>query len=122
MKTRILSVLFIMGISSFTLFAGNNTEKFKVAGNCGMCEARIEKAAVSVDGVSAAIWNKQSKMIEVTFDADITNAEAIHKAIAEAGHDTEKCSADKKVYDKLPGCCKYERISNEKSSDCGKDA
>ena len=59
MKTRILSILFIMGISYFTAFAGDNTEKFKVAGNCGMCEARIEKAAESVEGVSAADWNKE---------------------------------------------------------------
>ena len=96
MKTRILSVLFIMGISSFTLFAGNGTEKFK--------------AAESVDGVSAADWNKETRMIEVTYDTDLTNTETIHKAVAKAGHDTEKFSADKKVYDKLPGCCKYERL------------
>lgn len=85
-----------------------------------MCETRIEKAAESVEGVSAADWNKESKMIEVTYDTDLTNADAIHKAIAEAGHDTEKFSADKKVYDELPECCKYERLSGEKASGSSK--
>ena len=118
MKTKILSVLFILGISSLTLIAGNNTEKFKVAGNCGMCETRIEKAAKSVDGVSEADWNKDTKLLEVTFDTDQTDVLAIHKAVAEVGHDTEKSAAADEVYDELPGCCKYERISVEKSSEC----
>jgi len=62
MKTRILSVIIGMGLSSFVLFANAaNTEKFKVAGNCGMCKARIEKAAKSVDGVSGADWDKELK-------------------------------------------------------------
>ena len=118
MKTRMLIVLFILGISPTALFAENTTEKFKVAGNCGMCETRIEKAAKSLEGVSAADWDKETKMIKVTFDADKTDLHAIHKAIAKVGHDTEKCSAANEVYDKLPGCCKYERLSAEKSSGC----
>ena len=79
-----------------------------------MCEARIEKAAESVEGVSAADWNKESKMIEVTFDSNTTNAEAIHKAIAKVGHDTDKYAASDEVYDKLPACCKYERLKSDK--------
>lgn len=122
MKTRILSILFIMGISSFTVFAGNNTEKFKVAGNCGMCEARIEKAAKSIAGVSSADWNPETDMIEVSYNAETTDINAIHKAIADSGHDTDKCSAKDDVYSKLPGCCKYERLSNDKDSSCCEDA
>ena len=122
MKTKISSVLFILGISSYSLFAGNSPEKFKVAGNCGMCEARIEKAAKSVEGVSAADWNQETKMIEVTFDDRITDIHAIHKTIADSGHDTDKCSAKDEVYSKLPGCCKYERLSGEKASGCCEEA
>ena len=33
----------------------------------------------------------------------------IQKKIAEVGHDTEKYSADDKVYENLPGCCHYKR-------------
>jgi mercuric ion binding protein len=120
MKTKILSVLMLLGLGPLTLFAGpGKTERFKVAGNCGMCEARIEKAAKSVDGVTVADWNKESKMIEVSFDADKTNVEKIQKAIAGVGHDTGLFRADDATYDKLPGCCKYERMSYEASASSG---
>ena len=112
MKTIILSLAMIMGLSSLSLFAkSDKTEKFEVAGNCGMCESRIEKAAKSVDGVSAAEWDKESKLIKVTFDADKMDIHKVHMAIAKVGHDTKMHKASDEVYDKLPGCCKYERLS-----------
>ncbi|WP_042368972.1 efflux RND transporter periplasmic adaptor subunit [Bacteroides neonati] len=78
-----------------------------VEGNCEMCKERIEKAALSVNGVSSATWNATDKMLHLNFASGKTNLSAISKAIAKAGHDTEKDKADKKVYDALPGCCKY---------------
>ncbi len=87
----------------------SKTEEFKVYGNCGMCEARIEKAAKSVDGVTTADWDKETKMIEVTYDPAKVNLLDIQKAIAKVGHDTEKVKAEDKVYNDLPGCCHYER-------------
>ena len=116
MKAKILNVLMLLGLGSLTLFAGpGKTEIFKVAGNCGMCEARIEKAAKSVNGVTAANWDKETKMIEVSFDAAEANLKKIHEAIAGVGHDTELVQADDKTYASLPGCCKYERIAYEAS-------
>jgi mercuric ion binding protein len=103
-----------MGLSSLTLFAGNlKTEKFKVAGNCGMCETRIETAAKSVDGVTAADWNKETKMIEVSYNPAETELQKIHETIAKAGHDTELVSASDENYASLPSCCKYERITGQ---------
>jgi len=117
MKTRMLSLIALIGLSSFALFANAPvTEKFKVAGNCGMCETRIEKAAKTVDGVSAADWDKETKMIEVTFDSSKTDIHKVHEAIAKAGHDTEMHKASDEVYDKLPGCCKYERLGKQTAS------
>lgn len=86
------------------------TETTRVAGNCGMCKARIEKAASSQTGVFDAIWDKDSKQLMVTFDQTRTSLEAVEKAIARAGHDTENHKAHKDSYDNLPGCCHYERI------------
>ena len=54
-----------------------------------MCEARIEKAAKSVEGVSKADWNKDTKMMEVTFDDAKTNVDKVETAIAKVGHDTD---------------------------------
>lgn len=96
-------------LSLASAFGQPKTEKFKVYGNCGMCESRIEKAAKSVEGVSSADWNKETKMIEVSFDSSKTNLEKIQKAIAKVGHDTDQEKAADEVYNKLPGCCKYDR-------------
>ncbi len=104
-------IMFLMGTMS--LFAQNKTEKFEVRGNCGMCEKRIEKAAKSVDGVTAADWDQKTKMAEVTFDQSKTGLHKIHMAIAKAGHDTDMHKASDEAYKKLPGCCKYDREGSE---------
>ena len=86
--------------------AATKTETLKVSGNCDMCKARIEKAA-KIAGVSKAEWNKETKLLAVTYDPAKTNVDAIGKKVAAAGHDTEKIKAEDKAYDKLPSCCKY---------------
>ncbi|MFA5818075.1 MAG: hypothetical protein WC854_02205 [Bacteroidales bacterium] len=48
-------------------------------------------------------------MVTVTFDPSKTSVDALSKKFASVGHDTEKYKTDDKVYDALPGCCKYER-------------
>ena len=116
MKTRMLGLAVLMAICMTTLMAQTEKkEEFEVAGNCGMCKTRIEKAAKSVEGVSAAEWNQESKMIKVTFDSDKAELHKIHMAIAKAGHDTKMHKASDEVYDKLPGCCKYERMEVKSS-------
>jgi periplasmic mercuric ion binding protein len=106
-KIIIIAILAIVFTSNvYSESATTKTETIKVSGNCDMCKARIEKAA-KVDGVSKAEWNKDSKMLAVTYDPAKTNVDAIGKKVAAAGHDTEKIKAETKVYDKLPSCCKY---------------
>lgn len=112
MKTKILSVVVLLLMGTMGLLAQSKTEKFKVFGNCSMCEKTIEKAAQSVEGVSAADWNKETKMMEVSFDETKTNVHKVHMAIAKVGYDTEMHKADDEVYKKLPGCCKYERAKS----------
>lgn len=82
---------------------------FEVSGNCELCKKRIETAAKSVKGVSSAVWDDKTKQIHVEFNRKQTNLNDIQKAIAKAGHDTEKIKADKKVYDSLPKCCLYRK-------------
>lgn len=121
MKKVILSVAVIatMGFSSvaftgseanevITIKVNETAISFGVRGNCGMCKKTIEKAALSVDGVSSAKWDREKKKIDVSFDEKKTNEMAIHKAIAASGYDTEKVASNEEAYDKLPGCCKYD--------------
>jgi len=106
------AMLFI-GMTS--LFAKDGkTEEIKVYGNCGMCKARIEKAAKSVEGVTKATWDATEKMLKVTYDDTKTTALKIEEAVAKVGHDTDHVKADTKTYDALPGCCKYARPVSEK--------
>jgi copper chaperone CopZ len=84
------------------------TSTFKVWGNCESCKARIEKTA-KVAGAATASWSESTKLLKVTFDNTKTDVDKISKALAAVGHDTEKYKADAKVYNALPGCCKYER-------------
>jgi len=87
--------LFLVG--AMTVFAQSKTEKIKVYGSCGMCENRIEKAAKSVDSVTAAEWNKATKMLELTYDESKTNIHKVHMAIAKVGHDTDMHKATDEV-------------------------
>lgn len=90
---------------------GTVTKNLMVGGNCGMCEARISKAAKSVAGVSEISWDKNTKMMKVSFDAAATTLAKIETAIAKAGHDTKNHKAETGTYDQLPACCHYDRIS-----------
>lgn len=118
MKTKVLSLVSVFLLGTSMVFAQAKTEKFEVKGNCGMCETRIEKAAKSVDGVTTASWNQETKILEVSFDESKTSAHKVQMAIAKVGHDTPMHKAKDEVYNALPGCCKYDRTEtkNEKKS------
>ena len=84
-------------------------EQFKVSGNCDMCKDRIETAAKSVNGVSKAVWDVNTKKIQLDFNPKETNSDEIQKAIAKVGHDTEKFKASDVAYKQLPECCLYRK-------------
>ncbi len=114
MKTKISLVLAFMFLGITSIIAQEvKTETFKVYGNCGMCKSRIEKAANSVDGVSAAEWDEETKMIEITYNPEKVKILDVKKAIVKVGHDTDILFAKDDVYNALPGCCKYERRSEK---------
>jgi mercuric ion binding protein len=113
---KLLSILFalVISVSSLSVNAQESPslqkENITVYGNCGMCKARIEKAAVKA-GAATADWNDETKILAVTFSESKTMVDTIEKAIAAVGHDTKNYSASDEVYNKLHGCCKYERKS-----------
>ncbi|MDC6350787.1 heavy-metal-associated domain-containing protein [Zeaxanthinibacter sp. PT1] len=98
----------------------NNTKTVKgktmVSGNCSMCQARIEKAAMDQVGVQDATWDKNTKILEVQYDETMTSIQAVEEAIARVGHDTEHHKAHEEAYENLPGCCQYERIESKKQN------
>lgn len=91
----------------------NQQEKFVVLGNCEMCKKRIEKAALTVKGVKMAQWDIPSNILQVVYNAQKIEADQIHVAIAQAGHDTRLHKASDAIYAELPLCCLYERLDIE---------
>ena len=79
----------------------------KVPGVCGMCENRIESAALRVKGVKTAEWDKKSQDLKVVYSVKKTELAEVHHAVAENGHDTPNIKADTANYVKLPNCCRY---------------
>jgi Cu(I)/Ag(I) efflux system membrane fusion protein len=80
-----------------------------------MCKDRIEKAALSVKGVISAKWSTEDHILHLSYDEKKVYLDKVHKAIAAAGHDTEKVKASDSVYNELPGCCLYERLSYDQA-------
>ena len=109
MKTKFIILAVVSLIGTATAYAEKRTEKLDVKGNCGMCKTRIEKAAKSVSGVSKANWNKETKVLQLTFDDSKTNLKTIETTIAKAGHDTPQVKASDETYNALHDCCKYDR-------------
>ncbi len=108
MKTlKIFSLAAVSMLLSTVIIAQSKTETFKVSGNCGMCKKTIEKS-LSHEGIEAD-WNKNTKMIKVSYDSlKYTNAQ-INEFIAASGYDTEKQTGNDSAYNNLHECCKYER-------------
>lgn len=94
--------------SNTTVATRMTTSTFKVWGNCEMCQETIE-SSLKVDGISKANWNKDTKMITVSYDEKKISLDQIQKNIAAAGYDNEKYKGDDKAYRALPECCQYER-------------
>ncbi|WP_320815068.1 DUF3347 domain-containing protein [Flavobacterium sp.] len=86
------------------------TETFKVYGNCGMCESKIEKSG-SVKKIAKVDWNQETSMATITYDAKKTTSDEILKRIALAGYDSDKFLAPDDVYSNLHGCCQYDRVA-----------
>lgn len=87
---------------------GTTTSTFKVWGNCGTCKETIE-SSLKVDGIIKADWDKDNKVMTVSYDDKKISLEQIQKDIASVGYDNEKFKGDDKAYNELPECCQYER-------------
>ncbi len=81
----------------------------EVNGNCEMCKKRIEKAAFSVKGVKSAEYHTDDHVLHLIINEEKCSLLDVKKAVAAAGHDTDEVKAKQEDYDKLHGCCQYER-------------
>jgi copper chaperone CopZ len=103
-----VALIQLMGTAQTKSSAKTETVEFTVLGNCGMCKSRIEKA-LKVEGVESAKWDAKKNIATVVYQPAKIKEEKLHNLVASAGHDTELVLAKNETYDKLHGCCKYER-------------
>lgn len=116
MKAKVIGLMTVFMLAAIFVFAQSKTEKIEVQGNNNeMAKMRIEKAAKSVEGVSKAEWDGETKILAVDFDGSQTSLDEIEKAIAKVGHDTPNYKAEDEVYNQLPDGCKY-RDEGEKEN------
>ena len=87
----------------------NAKYEFEVNGNCEQCQKRIQKAAFSVAGVKSANWNIETHQMTIIINEEKCSLLDVKNTIAKAGHDTDDSKTTSEVYEKLPGCCQYER-------------
>lgn len=120
MKTlRIFPFVALLMMATTISFAQKTTtETFKVSGNCGMCKTKIEKAAKDA-GATYAAWDAEKKEITIKYNSASTNTAKVQKQIAAVGYDNVGAKATDESYNKLHGCCKYERgAATDKASCC----
>lgn len=103
-KTNIIMALLLVTLAA-TATAQDSTSAFSVTGVCGMCKARIEKAAGGT-GLTSAVWEASTQQLTLTYNAKY-DVEAAKQRILAAGHDVDNLSAPQEAYDKLPNCCRY---------------
>ncbi|MFN5987355.1 MAG: hypothetical protein ACK42B_10790, partial [Chitinophagaceae bacterium] len=86
------------------------------------CKNNIENAAKAAGAMTAA-WDKNTKLLTVTYNASSTSTDKMETAIANAGYDTEHHTASNEAYSKLEECCQYDRVAKTDSKDmsCCKD-
>ncbi|WP_284651464.1 heavy-metal-associated domain-containing protein [Flavobacterium terrisoli] len=112
MKNIVLGMLLLF--VGFTTQAQDKKSKnakynIEVNGNCEMCKKRIEKAAFSVSGVKSADWHIDDHTLHLIINEEKCSVADVKKAIAKVGHDTDDVKATEEDYNKLHGCCMYER-------------
>ena len=119
MKTfKVLPILALtMTMASISFAQKTKTETFKVSGNCGMCKSKIEKAAKEA-GASYASWDVEKKEITIKYNSASTNTAKVQQQIAAVGYDNAGAKASNESYDKLHGCCKYDRSASSAKSSC----
>ena len=108
------SLLFFLSVVVLISCSSNGDEakkeeKFTVYGNCGMCEKKIEGSLDEVKGVSSADWDVKTDMMTGGCNPKIITLDEIKQKIADVGYDSDSHRAKDAVYDKLHGCCKYDR-------------
>lgn len=91
-----------------------NALQISVSGECGLCEERIEKTALTVIGVNFADYDLKRKVLNLEMDPAIFKKSELLNALTQAGHDADGVKATDEAYNALPSCCHYRDMKIKK--------
>ena len=100
-------IIFFGLLLYYPVFSQNETIEIDVKGVCGMCKARIEKAALKTNGVKYAQWSSDTQKLSAIINSKKTNIRTIAINISAAGHEASDFPVNNDVYNSLPPCCQY---------------
>lgn len=103
MKFNVVIMLFL----ATTAVAQTQKTTIDVRGNCNMCKARIEKAALKTKGVKYAVWQAETEQLTLLLNVKKTSVDQVAKSIAAVGHEANGVAVVDSVYAALPMCCQY---------------
>jgi cation transport ATPase len=106
MRLIIITLLLLL-VSSIGFSQSNSYKTIAVDGVCKMCKKRIEKACLKTRGVKSAFWNVKTHELNLIYNPEKVDLEAIKINIASVGHDTKTLKAPEEIYMQLADCCKY---------------
>ena len=110
----VVSILLIYQLFAFTnLSSQESTLIIEVRGNCEMCKDRIESIAQKTPGVLKVNYSLELEMLAISVNISEFSEILLHKALSDAGHDTDRMKASDESYNKLPKCCHYQRDNSE---------
>lgn len=103
----LITVCALLGLSSCT-DSKVVEKKIWVRGNCDMCQERIETNVKLINGVKAAHWDVNTKLLSVKYDSTLANELAVETICANVGHATKAHIGNPKAIQELPECCQPE--------------
>ncbi len=99
-----ISIFLLITLNSFSQ---TKSTKIVVDGVCMMCEERIEKKVIDINGIKLADWNLDNRVLKVVYNEKKITINEIHEFLGSIGHDTEKKIATDEAYSLLDPCCQY---------------
>lgn len=73
---------------------------------CETCGQNLNGKLLGISGVRMYELDDKKQTITVYYNGKKVTAEAIRKAISDAGYDADQLKANPLAYEKLDGCCK----------------
>ncbi len=102
----LLASFSLTGCSSAKAEGGDKqTVEIQTSAICGTCKQTLEKAMDKTEGVTKSRLDLGNKVLTVEYDPELTDADAIRKAVTETGYDADGIPANPVAHDNLAECC-----------------